>query len=610
MPSELKNPIVINRYLGMMSLLDATQIPDFYLANSQNVSCSSIGAIAPFKQFSQFANQLTTTGKITSATAVYRSDGTLYQPSIPLRVRDDDSTGTLEWYNKRANAWETLKASYTTGKIMVFADFNTATQDGVFYCNGTDKYTFWKKVIATVASNTATVITLNETSASTQGFPATGTVIVNGIEYAYTGISGATLTGLTGLPTFDANEGVALVIDESYDTADLRFDIMWVADGRIWGAKTTSCRLLYSATGDGTNWTAGSAPASPGFKDFIEGDGSITALASIQENIILFKNNLVTLYRLDYPSATTRTERVQELKRGHSVGAVNQHGLVKIGDAIFYATAKGGIKSVYLSQTQEGFNFDDLTENIRPSVKGGVFTSARAIWFEKERVFVVAYKKDSDSTANDRCIVIEFSKNIDGSVIRLLGTLLWQVGAWFIYENELYFGGSFEPNCFKAFDGYEAGGAGLPYRALFTTKRYRFSNNPLQQKEIFYIPITGRIGAGTTLKFQLDLDYLGSRAHLESSLASTELAYIIEPQFNTLGAFELGTEPICGTIDDIDELNYFKVYFTISQQHHPFDIQLTIYSEDAGARWTINDISFDVKDADFEIDSKLKKYFS
>jgi len=258
---ELKNLIVIDKFLGMNSLHESTAIPDFYLANSINCSCSSLSAIQPFKQYSKFANQLTTSGKIPSSITVYRADGNLYQSQIPLKVRDDGSTGTLEWYNKRANSWETLKGSYTTGKIMVYADYNTATQDGVYFCNGTDKYTFWTKAIGTVASNTATVITLNETSATTQGF-SSGTVIINGTEYAYTGVSGATLTGLSGLPTFTVNEGVAQVIDETADVSDRRFDIMWVADGRIWGAKTTSCRLMYSAVGDGTSWTAGTTPNS------------------------------------------------------------------------------------------------------------------------------------------------------------------------------------------------------------------------------------------------------------------------------------------------------------------------------------------------------------
>lgn len=609
MSSEInKNLIVIDKFLGMNSLHEATTIPDFYLANSVNCSCASIGSISPFKQYSEFANQLTTTGKIPASNTVYCSDSSLYQAKIPLRIRDDTSTGTLEWYNKRANKWETLKGSYTTGKTMIFADFNNATTDRVYYCNGTDKYTHWDKVIGTIASNTATIITLNET-ASTQGF-SSGTVIINGTEYSYTGVSGKTLTGLSGLPTFDTNEGVAHVVDESDDAVDRRFDIMWVADGRIWGAKTTSPRLLYSETGDGTSWTAGSIPSSPGFKDFIEGQGSITALASIQENIIVFKEDLVILYKHNYPTATTRTEQVKELKRGHSVGAINQQGLIKIGDTIIYTTPSGGIKSIAFSKIQEGFDFEDLTENIRPSLEDGVFTSAQAIWFEKKRRLIVSFKKDSDSTANDRQIVIEYTKSVEGYLFKALGTMDWFVGSWFIYDDDLYFGGSFEPNCFKAFDGYQKGKAGIPYIPLFTIKRYRFSRNPLQQKEILYIPIIGWIGAGTTIKFQLDLDFLGSRAHLESELSASETAYIIEPEFNTIGAFELGNSPIGGVMESPEELNYFKIYFTIPQKYHPFDIQLSAYSDTAGARWKLETINFDIRDADFEVDSHLKKQFS
>ena len=603
--NELPNIKIIDKWLGMYTTKTATQIPDFYLANILNCSCSDIGGIAPFKQYSQFANQLTGVGRIISSKTVFTSLGV----EIPLRVRDDDTNTHLEWYNSVAGNWETLLPNLTTAKPMAFADYNTATQDGVFFCNGIMNYSFWKKAIGSVASNSATVITLNEVAA-TQGF-TTGTVIVNGVEYAYTGTSGNTLTGLSGLPTFDANEGVAEAVDDTTYSAITKFDILSVGDGRIWGARSDNVRLYYSQVGLGSNFTSADTPDAPGFRDFIEGEGSITSIGFIKENCIVFKNDLVRLYKLDYPTATTRISISKELRRGDSVGAVNHQGTTTIGETIFYVTKKGGLKSISLSKLQEDFDFEDITDNIRPTLKDGVFTSARSTYFEKEKVFLTAFKKNSDSAYNDRVVAIEFIKSTDEQLKKSLSILDWTVGDWFRYNGDLYFGSSFEPNCFKAFDGYQKGTQDASFKALFTLKRYRFGESPVLQKDLDYLIVTGWTLSGK-LTFQLEYNYLGSLAHLEATFdpsVTNDQKYIIYPTVNVMGAFEMGTEPIGGTLDDINELNYFRIFFTLPEKHHPIDAQLTVYSDEAGARWKIESCCFNIKDAQMKIPSKYKKAF-
>jgi len=602
---ELENLKMINLWRGMYTSKLATQIPDFYLANMLNCSCSDLGGIAPYKQYSKFANELTGVGRIISSFTLYTSIG----GEIPVRVRDDDTYTHLEWYNAVAGVWETLLPNLTTGKPMAYADYNTATQDGVFMCNGVMNYSFWKKAIGSVDSNTATVITLNET-ASTQGFASGGgTVIVNGTEYAYGGISGKTLTGLTGLPAFDVNEGVAEAVDDATYSAVTKFDILAVGDGRVWGAVSTNVRLYYSQVGVGSNFTASTTPDDPGFRDFIEGEGSLTSLAFIRENCIVFKNDLVQLYKLDYPSSTTRVSISKPLRQGDSVGAVNHQGTITVGISVFYTTKNGGIKSVSLSEDTDGFNFEDITDNIRPTLKDGVFTSARSIYFEKEKVMLMAFKKDSGSSQNDRVVAVEFVKDTNEQWSRSLGILDWTVGDWFKYGGDLYFGSSFEPNCFKAFDGYQKGTADTPFTALFTTKRYKFSDSSVMQKDLDYLVVTGWILSGK-LNFQLEYNYLGSMAHLEATFDPVvDTQYIIQPDVNVIGAFAMGSEPIGGTLNEIDELNYFQIFFTLPEKHHPQDVQLTCYSDEAGARWKISEIGFNVEDAQMTIPSKYKKTF-
>jgi hypothetical protein len=605
---ELPDLKINDKWYGMYSRKGSALIPDFYVANALNVSFSDISGVSPFKQYSDFANQLSSDGRIISSTTVFKAIGT----EIPLRVRDDGTNTHLEWYNSVAESWETLLPNLTTAKTMAFADFNTSTQDGVYMCNGVMNYSFWKKAIGSIASNTATVITLNETSASTQGFSSGGgTVIVNGTEYTYTGISGATITGLSGLPTFDANEGVAEAVDDSTYSTVAKFNILLVADGRVWGAIAGYPRLYFSEVGDGSNFTTGDTPDDPGVRDFVEGEGGITSLAAIKENIIVFKNDLVRLYKLDYPSSSTRISISKELRRGDSVGAVNHQGTITIGEAVFYVTARGGVKSVSLSQEVDGFNFEDVTDNISPTLKDGIFTSATSVYWEKEKILLVSFKKDSDSSYNDRVIAIEFAKDENEQYRKSLGIMDWMVNSWFKYYGDLCFGSSYEPNCFKAFDGYRRGDADTSFTSLVTLKRYKFSQSPVMQKDIDYLVVTGWILSGK-LTFQLEYNYLGSMAHLEAEFDPTNASdqnHIIQPETNMLGAFEMGTEPIGGTLDNIDELNYFMVFFTLPTQHHPIDAQLTVYCTDIGQRWKIETCGFNVKDAQMKVPDRYKKSF-
>ena len=607
MPTEIKKPITINNFLGMFSRKSSHLIGRQFLANSKNISVAD-GSLAPWKQYTAFANTVTggVDDHIILAYTTVKADGT----EIPLRVREDGSNTHWEWYNSVDEAWDVLLPNLTTAKIPQFADFNTSTQDEVWGCNGTENMTLWTKIVGSVASNTSTVITLNEVAA-TAGF-SSGTIIVDGTEYSYSGISGSTLTGLTGLPTFDANEGVAQAADDSTYSALPKMDILYSNRARMWGAISTKPRLYYSEVGDATNWTTASNPDDPGFRDFVEGEGGLTGISGIKENIFAFKKDLVQLYRLEFPSATTRTSFSQELRRGNSKGAIYKHGIAKIGQEIMYVTETGGIKSIDVNDTDDGFKFDSTTDRIRPTIKNGVFTDARMTWNEKERVLLCAYKADSDSTRNDRIVTVEMVKQDNESLFPALGIMDWTVGGWFDYDGDKLFGSSFEANTFKAFDGFSKDGNA--FETIVSTKRFSFGNFT-NQKEIDWFLLMGFISQSTTLNLTADYDANGSRASINTTFSGNpddhpdDKNYIIEGALNTIGAFALGTEPIGGTTEDISELNPFRVIFTMPRSIHPFDLQLTISTDAPGSRYRLDVLSYDVKDAGITVPDTIKKTF-
>lgn len=614
--------IIIRKHFGVMTSQDSVIIPDGFYANAKNVSFKNNGSIRPFKQYSFFANQLTDSGKILNTYVHRKRDGT----EIPLRVRDDGTNSHLEVYNDVLDKWETLLPNLTAGRKMAFASYNITIQDRLYMCNGIENFSKWTCGYGTIASNTSTTITLNARgdadTAEKQGFSSSGgTVIVDGVEYTYTGTSGLQLTGLSGLPVFTANTGCYEAVDDSSFSSLPKFKIMIVHMGRIIGVREgQEENIAGSKVSDPENYSVPATPApdDPFLADFPEGSGPIKAIRPFGRNgILIFKEDMVILYEIDFPTSTTIISKRTVLREGIGEGTTNQDATVKIGNEIWYVNEFGEIKSIGISNNADGYSFDNIADWVKPTLSNGVFDEANAVWWEKENTFLLAYKKNSDSTFNDYVLVIELNRDVEtGQMRKYISFLDWFVSSWYKYNGQLCFGHSSEPNCKKAFNGYarqHVDGSGklvtTPHTALATTKRFSFGNEYLQ-KQTIVLGVIGMIGPGTTLKFQLDYDALGSRASLESTLDYTnDSNKIISPQLNMIGAFEIGSEPIGGTTDDLQDLSYFQVFFTLPPEHKPYDIQLNVYTDQEGARWIINNYIFKVADAGYQIPDKLKKTF-
>jgi len=607
MDNTIKKPIVIDKFLGVYTSLPSHLIPDFYVANALNISFSSIGYINPFKFYSNFITH-TVSGHFVTGTVFKKPNGV----EIPLLHFDNGTTCVLYWYNSVGKKLEILLAGLTTGKRMAFSGqgFNTTSSDGIFFCDGTMNYSFWDGGIGSVASNTATVITLNE-NATTAGFGTSGTVIVDGVEYAYTGRSGVTLTGLTGLPTFAANTGVASAADDStYSSVD-KFDILWVQDGRIWGAKTTDIFVKYSQVGVGTNFTLGTNPDDPGSFDIIEGTGPITAGATFKDYSIIFKQDLCKYYKLVYPTSISKTRDTDIIRQGDDAGCAGPDATLSLDDRVYYVSPKGGIRWVGKAADYDGFNFDDFTNTIRPTLKDGIFTTSKLFYYEKERILIATYKNNSDSTDDDRQVTVEFVEDDALAKVRPVSFMDYPAAFFFKYGGEAYFASNLEEKVYKAFDGYTKDNA--PAMSLVTLKRYSFGNR-FTRKRCEWLAVRGRIADGQLMHFELSYDRGGSLKTLSGTLEYNETNFITSGEVHVIGEDEIGTQPVGGNLEDVDELSQFLVYFDLPAGDFPYDLELTIWNDGinsddlvVGSRYTVEDVAFMITEENLNKDNYKSK---
>lgn len=208
---------------GLVTNTTPDKIPDRNATNVNNIDFSLDGMIQTARGYELYGNKITEPGECVDSFLYQKNFGTLQR--IKLRTRDNGSKIVLEWLNPNNISestdgyWETLLDNLTTATKMGFASANGdggAKVNKLIMGNAVDPMLVWNGSTATVASVTTDTIICDETLL-TDGFDTTGTVIINGDKYTYTGISSKTFTGVSPDPDAAgviATQGVAQAIDE------------------------------------------------------------------------------------------------------------------------------------------------------------------------------------------------------------------------------------------------------------------------------------------------------------------------------------------------------------------------------------------------------------
>lgn len=584
------------KFGSMNSLRNATELGKGECAYSLNSNLGSSSQAAPMPGYSLFGNQENAAHAIVRKYTYIKGDGV----EIMLQVRDDATNYILEYLNKedtRNSAdgeWSILEGSLTRSRTLSdgttkladfgFAPFNDTGTDQLVYGNAVETRRIWNGAFGKIGSTTATTIVLNgSTTASARGFTSTGSVIVDGTAYAYTGLSTNTLTGVTPNPTGeDDGAGVAQKVDSTTLSALDNSSILLSTQSRLFqaGMTATPNQVTFCDIGDLTS-ESGANPSDGGFEDFPQMNGDITALSYIDNWILVFSKKKIIAFKFDFPTATTRTVLRKDIA---DEGCSNQKAIRKMGDQVWYITPNGGLKYIAQISDQGVFNVTDLTDGVRPTIKKFVWDEACLEYLTKDRVWFMSGKSDDDQTVNNMGINVWMSRNDKGRLAVNLGLHDWYIADMCIYQGNLYFGSGLQSDNFKALDGYSKNGA--PYKWV-RTERIETFGEPWMRKIASHIGILGAISSGTKLKIRIKYGINGSVSTQEMEINGTDSDYVVQQQLNVLGGFALGTEPLGGTVDDIGDLNPFEVIFPLPTIYAR-NLQVEFETEDSGQQVVVD----------------------
>lgn len=472
-------------------------------------------------------------------------------------------------YNK---VWYVLLSSLTKTRY-VFDKWwdNTLKKDDALFVNGTDNIFSWGGGYGLIASTTANTIVLDRTIALSMLPTASGSVVVNGTTYAYTGSGGSTLTGVTPTPVGEANASAvfeAVVTHTSKPAAGFAGDYIKVISNQAYIGSYTSRLCYISKNTDYTDFTV-PTPRVSGSAELIILDGNGKGIGVRQGNaclgygtngwsIISFSdisnNNIVT-------NVTKKTDKPVAILQ-----APYAHEFIdSVGDNL-----------IYLSQDQQVREFGDFNNafvSVYPSLSQEIATELSAETFTGgglrcigEFIYVTApnsgkvYLRQERTKVDPNGTVVSeklwhspFIWNatridqISGVVVDFSNAnpqiyQLWDTGQWHddspSDENLPY-------SCVAAF-GYRG-----------EQRRQGLWSFDKQYTE-------GYLTAGTSLNLLMNYDYQGSRNAINVVVNSADWpAYLFETPLASMGDNTMGDEPlgnggITDTANDADSLPKFR----------------------------------------------------
>lgn len=586
---------------GLVTNIPEDKIPDRNASDISDIDLSVYGFVQTKGGYDLFANQITEAGSCLRSFPFKKNYGSLR--TIIMRQRDNGTTAVLEWLNPD-NAetddgkWETLVTGLTTGAVMGFAIANG--NDGqkvnlLVFCNAVENVSTWNGATATFVSDTANSITVS--NIPLEGFTATGSLIINGVTYAYTGISSNTFTGVTPDPTVTAHavgDGVAQAADTSTLSSLAKGNILCTSQGKLFlsGELQNESKVHYSQTGDVTDFSVGSGGLGAGGTfDVIEKGGRITYMEPKgASNVIIHKEDVIVSYGRT-TDGTNAIESFETLAYSDDAGATNLKAGSILNNDSYFCTGREGLKQLSKSINDASLNINSITDVIIPSIQDFDFSDAAVIFYPRKRAIYLACKSSSSASANDRVITYYVKRGANGNYIGDLSIDNLPVADWFIYNRNLHFVSSLDQNAYSMYSRKSARGVGINHK--WVSKEFTYGE-PARGKEFNTLYIDGYIGDRTKIKITVLYGILGSGGSKSVTLSWNDSSYVSSQKISALGTDVLGAVALGASSNDIQDSYSFSapIHFDVNKANR-FRIKIeTLYDDTTSPEsyWAITNL--------------------
>ena len=597
---------LIDRFLGYNSARDKTSLdPRYLIRGSKNVFRKESGTMSIRPGLKRRGSADSTSAGVKSAFVWENSAGNTRHVRVAnsiFQVESDIVTsGTYVWYN--------LQSSLTSTRYVFDAWWDDVDKkDVLLFVRGDSNLFRWEGGIGKIASTTATTVVLNATVASL-GFDTTsGTVLINGTSYTYSGTSGSTLTGVSGDPTGEAVDSVVLsAVTTSASTPNATFenDFLKIINNQVYIGSYGSRAMYISEDDDYLDYTVPS-PRAPGDPEFLVFDSLLRGIGvkGGQAHISAGDSDWYSVEFKQITVSTTLTEQtiVSRVNAAGQEAAMGHEYITNYGDNIVYLSRGKQLKILGEFTNLEGKNFATLSLPIKTELKNETFVPVQADTSDGE-VKAIKGRIYINAVTNGKTYIFETREFIDESG-QLVAERFWQPPQIWGISNIVVLSGEehghsiANPQVYQLWDTDQYFDDNpsddiMPYDAVMRMAyRHSEKRNELLNFDLMYLE--GYMSPGTELKARVYYNYQGS--------SSLQEVIINDPEANKsakfytgfmapgIGDSSLGDNPLGEGLTDNEilqeQLPKFRKMAGVPQIDC-FEYALQVYSEIADSQWEI-----------------------
>lgn len=592
---------------GYVSARDRTMMnPRFLVRGSKNVYFKRSGTIATRSGLKRRGSADATQADVKSSTEWDTSLGF----TRPLRVANGKLEVESDIVSSGTYVWYTLLSGLTATRLIFDTWWNnTLKKDVLLFCDGSADLKNWSGAIGLISSTTVNTIVLTSTVASL-GFTSAGTVIINGTEYTYSGVSGSTLTGVGTDPTGEANNSVVLqkpTTNSNIIGSEFLVDFIKVVGNQVYYGSETS-RLLYISTNSDYTDTTANSPRTIGDADILTLDEPPVGIGQRDGKAHVATRKgwyVISFNQITVGTDLTEQTIVEKKPMASKKGALRHEFISNVGDDL-----------IYLSEDQQLHvfgTFRNINQPQFPSLSDDVF-------FELENEdFTGGHLK----TAGD---FIYLTAPNNGRVwlhetrtqVNSLGNIekkrlwhppfIWNISRIAVIGGIEYGHSNANPQLYQMWNTLQweddsPADEALPYDCVAA-----FSYRKLRRDELvsfdkaFY---EGYYAPGSEVISAIVYEYQGERTVIQAPIANqnvTPEAYIGDVGA-ALGEATLGDNPLGDIVSDEEAdqelLPKFRIITDLEEQH-VFEYQQRVYSTTSGSRWELIALGTNQAEADEE----------
>ncbi len=575
-----------SQWAGYVSSFDKTNLnPNVMVGGSQNIYKKLNGNLA-VRQGQKRRGAANTAQSACSSSFIWN---TSWGATFTAVVADS------KLYIVADDVWYVLQSSLTLTRY-VFDKWwnNSLKKDQMLFVNGSDDMQMWTGGFGLISSTTANTIVLDRTIAASMLTSASGTVVVNGTTYTYTGSAGSTLTGVTPDPSGEAaTSGVlqSVVVSSNTPASGFNADFLKVVNNQVYVGSYTSRLIYISQNTDYTNYVVPS-PTVAGSPELITLDGVGQGIGVRQGTayVSFGSGSWASIVFSDITVGTTLTRKTTVDVKPVAIGqAAYAHEFIDtVGDNIIYLAQDQQVRLLGSSNNSFTTVYPSLSQEVATELSSETFTGG-SLTCIGEFVYVTA--------PNSGKVYLYQSRNRIDSSGQVVAERIWHSPfIWNLTKVDDLDGTTigFSNANPQIYDLWETNqwyddspsDEELPYNCILALS-YRGGKRRQGLWSFDKIFSEGYITPGTPLLLTINYNYQGSESILSQYVNSTQYpAQTFQVSPNSLGDESLGDESLGTGGEDEPLLSKYKVINQFSLVNC-FEYQPVYSSNETNANWEL-----------------------